>query len=212
VVFESKKELELELEKIPHYPKPKRVLEQYETPASIASHMLWEAYMRGDVAGKSVLEPGCGTAKFTIGALLLGSKLAVCIDVDEDVVSFANRVLEEKYPLLRPRVLLVVGDFRDLEVSSVDTVFMNPPFGVYRKNRGLDLQFLRKALSTARSVYTIHKFTEFLDKLVYELADSYGFRVLRREYFNFPIPMMFETHRRKVYRVKTVFYVLKRVE
>jgi len=210
--FSNKKELEIALEKLPRYRKPKRTLEQYETPPSIASHILWNAHVRGDLIGKAVLEPGCGTAKLSIGALMLGSKTAICIDVDAEILKFTKNMLEQVLSRLASRLIMICGDFRDVDVNHVDVVIMNPPFGVYWRNRGIDLQFLKKALSIANSVYTIHKYSNALEKLVQELAAAHKFMIVYRELLNFPIPMMFETHKRKVYRVKTVFYVLKRVE
>lgn len=41
--------------------------------------------------------------------------------------------------------------------KSFDTVIMNPPFGT-KKNAGVDIQFLKTAISLARKVvYSLHK-------------------------------------------------------
>ncbi len=206
----DKKELEMILEKIPRYPRPKKYLEQYETPSSIVAHILWIAFMNGDLDNSVVIELGCGMARFSIGALILGASKAICVDVDEDIVEYARRILSREFKKLSSRLLFLVADVADLQVNGVDVVIMNPPFGVVKRNRGLDLLFLRKALLIGSSIYTIHKYSDGLNRIVGELVDNLGYNIIHRELLDFPIPMMFTMHRRKVYRVKTIFYVLRR--
>jgi len=206
----DKRELELLLEKIPRYPKPLKKYEQYETPSSIASHVLWKAFLHNDVLDKRVAELGCGVGRFSIGALILGAKTALCIDVDENILVFSKHVVETLYPALSPRIIHVAGDVSDILLNSVDTVFMNPPFGVVKANRGLDMVFLRKALLTSRSIYTIHKYSKGIDRIVTRIADELGYEISHRELIDFPIPMIYETHRRKIYRFKTIFYILRK--
>lgn len=209
--IKDKKSLEFILERIPRYDKPKRELEQYETPSSIASHILWTAYMKNDIRNKRILEPGCGIARFSIGALLLGADNVVCIDMDREILEFSEKLVSELFHELKSRIVFVYGDFTRLEIQGVDTIIMNPPFGVVKKNRGIDILFLKKALTLAKTVYTLHKYSLGLENMIFEIASIYGFKITYREVLDFPIPMMFITHRRKIYRVKTVFYVLEKV-
>jgi len=210
-IVRSKKDLEFLLEKIPRYSKPKRELEQYETPSHIVAHILWFSLLRGDVTGRTIVDLGCGTARFAIGALILGASRAYCIDVDPDIILFSAMSVKNIYTSIYNRLIHVVCDIRDLEMMGVDTVFMNPPFGVFHGNRGIDMIFLKKALMMSNSVYTIHKYSPGVDKLVYEISSVFGFKITYREVFDFPIPMMFNTHRRRIYRFKAVLYVLNRM-
>ncbi|MET1159384.1 MAG: METTL5 family protein [Thermoprotei archaeon] len=207
----NKKELELLLERVKKYDYPKRELEQYETPSSIAAHILWEAFMRGDISGKVIADLGCGSGKFAIGALILGAFKAICIDIDYGILRYA---LKNSYSVLgdlSKNVFFVLGDVRELLLNRVDTVLMNPPFGVVRRNRGIDLAFLRKALEIANSIYTIHKYSEGLVRIIRDISEKTGYVIVHEEILEFPIPMIYESHRRRVYRVKTIFYVLRRV-
>ncbi|HEV8361491.1 MAG TPA: 50S ribosomal protein L11 methyltransferase, partial [Candidatus Thermoplasmatota archaeon] len=61
------------LQKVPPHPAPKAELEQYQTPAPIAADLVYRALAAGDVAGKRVLDLGCGTGILAIGAALVGA-------------------------------------------------------------------------------------------------------------------------------------------
>lgn len=210
IIAKDKKELELFLERIPKYRGWRRNLEQYETPPNIASHVLWLAFIRGDIYLKNIAEPGCGTGVFSIGALALGASRSICLDIDNDILKHTYGVIQNYFRNLSHRLLLVGSDVRDIEMFGVDTVIMNPPFGVYRRNRGLDLLFLRRAMGMACSIYSLHKYSPMFEKIVNDLAGSMGFKITYSERLKFPIPMMYPTHRRRVYRVETVLYVFNR--
>ncbi len=207
----DKKSFEIMLEDTPRIKNPKRILEQYETPPSIASIILWEAYMRGDITGKNIADLGCGGLRLSIGAYILGATRIIAVDIDEELLTIDEEYLTSKG--LDHVINLVLADVRSIYLENIDVVVMNPPFGVVKSNRGIDLVFLKKALEIAgRSVYTIHKWSGGLEKLVSEIANSFGFIIIHRKILNYPLPAIFETHRRKVYRFKTVFYILRRIK
>jgi len=210
VYVSSKKDLELLLERIKRFHSPKRYLEQYETPPSIVAHILWKAFMNGDILGKTVAELGCGVARFSLGSLMLGAEKVLCIDIDNDILRYASSALEREFKPLSNRIVYMASDIRDLNMQSIDTIIMNPPFGVVKRNRGLDMVFLRKALQVSPAIYTIHKYSKQLDSIVLSITSKLGYRITYQEMLDFPIPMMFVTHRRRIYRVKSVFYVIKR--
>lgn len=209
VLITNKKELEIVLEKIPRYMYSKKYLEQYETPSSIVAHILWSAYLRGDIENKVVADFGCGTGRFAVGSVLLGARKAICIDIDLDILKYCNKVVKNIYPEVSYRIIYVQCDINDIQLKNIDTVLMNPPFGVINRNRGIDMVFLRKAILFSRNIYTVHKYTTSIDSIIREIADSFNYRVTYSEVINFPIPMMYITHRRRIYRFKTIFYVLK---
>ena len=86
-----KKHLEMRLQSVPTHPKPKVGLEQYTTPSSIASDLIWNAFSMGDIDGKNILDLGCG-----YGAIGIIERRAV------------ERVAHDLSPVLPPRVEVVV--------------------------------------------------------------------------------------------------------
>ena len=52
----KKKELEIFLQKIPDFEKPKPTLEQYITPAEIAADIIFTAAQLGDIENKIILD------------------------------------------------------------------------------------------------------------------------------------------------------------
>ncbi|MGB9827821.1 MAG: METTL5 family protein [Thermosphaera sp.] len=207
----DKKTVEIIISKIPCLKGLKRRLEQYPTPSWIVAHMSWRAFMKGDVEGRSVADLGCGDGRLLYASLLLGARLGLCVDIDEEAVKHSVSVLNNYFSEYSPRILFIVADASQLSFSNVDTVIMNPPFGVVRENRGLDVAFLRRALQYAKSVYSIHKYSPGLLKILKDLAAFYNSRLELMEILDFEIPMVFETHRSRIYRFKSLFIVLRRV-
>ncbi len=76
-------DLEMALMAVPDFVAPDAALEQYRTPAAIATDLLWEAHEDDAVRGRSVVDLGCGTGMFAVGARILGAHPVVGIDVDE---------------------------------------------------------------------------------------------------------------------------------
>lgn len=148
-----KLELETFLSLIDPHPSPKPSLEQYTIPPDVAATMLYiAAYTNDDVAGKRILDLGCGTGRLALGAAFLGANQAVGIDVDKASIklAFQNAVKLN----LKERTQWIIGDI-DAVRGDFDTVLQNPPFGVQR--RRADRKFLEKALEVGKVVYSLHK-------------------------------------------------------
>ncbi|MHC1599609.1 MAG: METTL5 family protein [Candidatus Methanospirareceae archaeon] len=146
----KKKELEILLERVEDIPEPDADREQYSTPATVASELLYFAFMNGDIEDRVVYDLGCGNGILGIGAKVLGAKTVIGIDSDEKAIAVANR---------NSKRLGVEVEFRQEDVREVpgkcDTVVMNPPFGAQKKNRHADRLFLEKAFEIAPVVYSI---------------------------------------------------------
>ncbi|MEJ2777009.1 MAG: METTL5 family protein [Sulfolobus sp.] len=166
-IINNKKQLELILEKIPPHPKPRYELEQYLTPGDLVATILWTAYLRGDIKGKTVADLGCGTGKFCSGITALGG-YCLCVEIDINSLNVAKEFVDENAEFIN-------ADIRFLNLRKVDTVVQNPPFGVV--NKGIDLIFLEKALQIANVVYSIHKSNEQSRKIILGKAKEYGFSV-----------------------------------
>lgn len=142
-------ELEMLLQQIPPHPAPRADLEQYQTPATIAADILYEAHARGDIAGRRVTDLGCGTGIFAHGAALLGASESVGYDIDPAALKVAREA---------GTVLGIGTKFAECDICAVagncDTALLNPPFGFQKK--GADRPFIEKAVSIAPVVYMLH--------------------------------------------------------
>jgi len=183
----KKKELEIFLENVENFSSPKPWLEQYKTPSSIAADLLFIAYGFHDIGGKQVMDLGCGTGIFAIGAALLGAEQVIGVDVDKNSIEKADRVAKKNHLDI---------EFRCSDISlitdSVDTVVMNPPFGAQKKNVHADRMFIEKATSIAKVTYSLHlkKTIPFIEKLLKAL-DKNG-TVINN--YQFPLPAQFPFH------------------
>jgi putative methylase len=181
----KKRDLEMELAKVPSFEDPDPDLEQYPTPAAIAADILFYAYGKGDVAGMKVLDLGCGPGVFSVGAWLLGAGMVVGIDISEKALETARKCASSFGADIEFRL----SDVIDVD-EGADTVFMNPPFGC--QNRKADREFLDKAMDSAECVYSVHK-AETLD-FVKEYATERGRTVVYNKIYKYEIPHTFSFH------------------
>jgi putative methylase len=135
----------------------------------VAATMLYLAYTRGDIAGKRVLDLGCGTGRLGLAAAFLGAKEVVGIDVDRTAIAIAKENTAKAE--LSDCVSWVTGDI-DAIAGQFDTVLQNPPFGVQK--RGADRRFVEKALQSGNAVYSLHNHPEFDRQLMSRLKSGAG--------------------------------------
>ena len=145
----KRKELEMRLQRVAPFDEPSAALEQYPTPSTIASDILFSAYANSDVCDKTVNDLGCGTGIFSIGAKLLGANVVRGYDISKSALDVARKNIE----LLNVDVELIECDITEVN-DRADTTFMNPPFGC--QNRRADRPFLDKAMELSDSIYSIH--------------------------------------------------------
>jgi putative methylase len=147
------RQLEMTLQQLAGFPKPRPSLEQYQTPAPLAARLLYHAFMKGDIDGKNICDLGCGTGIMAIGAALLGANSVKGVDIDRDAV----RMAEENAMLLGTEVEFMVADILDQALPArlhpCDTVIMNPPFGAQKAHA--DRPFIDVAISIAPITYSI---------------------------------------------------------
>ncbi|HPJ30337.1 MAG TPA: METTL5 family protein [Methanothrix sp.] len=191
----KKRKLDMILERLEGFAAPDPRLEQYKTPAPIASQLLYSALLRGDLEG-TVCDLGCGTGILAIGAALLGAR-SIGVELDPEPLKIAR----ENALSLGVEVQLIRGDVASIALRGVDTVVMNPPFGAQKGSRG-DRAFLRKAVEIGRVVYSIHN------------AGSEGFirrfvepcKVEEVQKVAFPLKRSFEFHTRDVKMIEVELY------
>jgi len=199
----KQKELEMLLQKIGPHPSPSPKLEQYSTPATIAADALYFAYGQGDIHGKKVVDPGCGTGILAVGAKLLGAKDVVALDVDEVAVEAAMKNADA----LGVDICFLTMDFNEFP-ERCDTVIMNPPFGAQKENIHADSIFLERAAEFAEVIYSFHK-AETEDFVRKKLADL-GRKPTHILRYKFPIPHMFDFHRNEAEEVEVILFRITR--
>ncbi|HUR69879.1 MAG TPA: METTL5 family protein [Candidatus Thermoplasmatota archaeon] len=188
-------DIERMLSSIPPHPAPKLELEQYETPAALAAPLLFEAVTMGDIEGRRIVDLGCGTGVFAIGAALLGAASATGVDVDAASIELARGAARK----LRAAVDWVEADVRGWR-GAVDTVLMNPPFGA--QQRGADRAFLDAAMASAPVVYTLHNAAT--RAFVESYAAEGGFRATHAWRLLFPLRHQYRHQEKAVQEIEVV--------
>jgi putative methylase len=197
----NKKTLAIFLSKLAKQKKFSAYLEQYATDPDSAAHILWQAYMQGDIEDRIVADFGCGNGIFGIGALALGAKKVYFIDVDKKAIEITKQncddySVEGEY---------INGDISDFDLK-VDTVLMNPPFGV--QNEHADKVFLEKAMEVADKIYSIHKIES--KNFVSAVSKDHSFEVEGIIEFDFVLKSTMQFHTKEKYIVKVGCWILKR--
>ena len=186
-----KKELEIILQKVPSFIHPNPNLEQYLTPANIAADIIFIAHQFKDINNKIVIDLGCGTGIFSIGAYITGAKKVVGIDIDKDCIEIAKKYAKKNNHEIS-FIAINVSNFD----RKCDTILMNPPFGAQKGNINIDRIFINKGFEIASILYSIHltKTITFIEKLI----DIKGGEITFSKKYNFPIKWIFEFHKKKV--------------
>jgi putative methylase len=199
----KKKALEIALQRIPGIASPKPELEQYNTPAPIAADVLYTAHSLGDIVEKKVIDLGCGTGIFALGAKLLGAVEVIGLDIDERMIEAARESAAD----MNLEVDFRVGDVGDFD-EKCDCVVQNPPFGA--QNKHADRPFLEKALELADVVYSLHltKTNDFIEKF----AQSYNAQITHRLRYDFEIKHTFSFHTKEKEYFDVTMYRLQKNE
>lgn len=205
-IITKKRHLEMMLQRIPPHGEPKVHLEQYTTPSNIASDILWNAYSLGDIINKKVIDLGCGTGIFAIGAALLGAREVIGVDIDKDAIELAKlQALNLGVDDITEFVLEDVQNF----IEDADTVIQNPPFGAQKaKRKEADRIFMAKAMEIAPVVYSFHiRETEtFVEKFFNLMHGS----LTHTFYYSFPIPRIYHFHEKEKINIDVVVLRIER--
>ncbi|HSQ93795.1 MAG TPA: METTL5 family protein [Methanoregula sp.] len=200
------KQLEMTLQRLDGFSRPRAALEQYQTPAPLAARLLYHALMKGDIEGKRVSDLGCGTGVLAIGAALLGAASVTGVDIDEEALAIARRNAD----LLGTDVRFLAADMREGRcrelIGSCDTVVMNPPFGAQKAHA--DRPFIECALAVAGVTYSIFNagsipFVEAYTAEKAEITEKIGGA--------FPIKRTFAFHTKDVQEIEVEILRLKRI-
>lgn len=204
-----KAELVRALEGVPRHPSPAPDLEQYRTPAPIAAELLLAAHADGAIAGKRVLDLGCGTGMFAVGAALLGARLATGVDVDSHAIAMAQETASDLH--VSRHTWFVCSDVADWrsDPDHFDTVVMNPPFGAQRGNRNADRVFYARACEAVHPYGTVWFLAqERTEAYLGKMANELGGRLERVGAWDYPLEATMAHHRREVQAVRVGGYRL----
>ena len=193
----KKKQLEMILQKVPSFEKPIFNLEQYQTPAEIAADILFIAFQFGDIEDKTVMDLGCGTGIFSIGAKILGAKKVFGADIDENCLRLARKYAKEN----KKKITFIRKDIKKIKIKC-DTIIMNPPFGAQKSNKKADRKFIEKGFEIARVIYSLHllKTVSFIEKMVNSLKGEISFY----KKYNFPIKYTYDFHEKKILNYEVI--------
>jgi len=176
---------------------PSPSTEQYPTPAAIVAEVIQFALGRGDIAGRSVVDLGCGNGVLAIAAKLSGAARVVGVDADPESIEVSGRNAERSE---------VEVEWDVADVASVhepfDTVLMNPPFGA--QTRHADRPFIDAAMDLGKVVYTFLNAPS--EPFVERRIETTGSRITDRLEYRFPIPHLFSFHRQDVRTHEVLLY------
>ncbi len=197
----SKRQLEIQLDKLKILETPSLKLEQYPVSSKAASELLYMAGFEHDDLEGRVIDLGTGTGRLAIGAALMGGEGVVGVDVDERAIGLAR----ENAEAAAVRVEWVQSDIEKVSMR-FDTVLMNPPYGT--RTAHADTRFLEKAFQLAPVVYSIHKSAtrQFLS----QFATRLGWHVGQVRSMRMAIPHLFEFHEKKQVIVEVDLYRIVR--
>ena len=204
----TKSQLAIILSKLEQFDEPKAEIEQYTTDAEIASQVLWNAYMLGDIKDKIMADLGCGTGTLGIGALLLDAKWVLFLDIDSKAIDIAKRNLEniKTQFKIKAKANFMVEDIANFN-KKVEIIIQNPPFGVQQEHA--DKVFLEKGFEVADIIYSFHKIESkaFIEKI----TKDNNFKITHLFAFNFPLKMTMEHHTRRIQRIRVGCWRLERI-
>lgn len=132
---------------------PKLKYEQYMTPTDIAALIVHVAETQySDIRNKHVLDLCCGTGILSVAASFFDPATILSVDIDIEALDVAFKNYRAHH---LENIDLVHVDIMYLNIGSVDTTIMNPPFGT--RETHIDTIALRKALECSKVVYSLHK-------------------------------------------------------
>jgi putative methylase len=184
----KQRELEIALQKLDGFSSPSAILEQYPTPAKIAADVLYTAHGFADIEGRRVIDLGCGTGIFSIGACMLGAAQVTGLDVDPEALKIARQNADKVGCAVE-----LICESVEKASGSFDTCIMNPPFG--SQNRHADIPFLDKAMELTSVVYSLHN-SETMDFLRRKIDNAKWSLDFEKSY-KFEIRHTFSFHRKE---------------
>ena len=212
--IKRRRNLEMIIQNIPPHPNPKVELEQYLTPANIASDIMWNAYTLGDIKDMNVVDLGCGTGIFSISSMLLGAKKVLGIDIDNESLEIAQKqsqhigVYDENLMFCQ-KDICEISSIKDLTINgflnNCDTLIQNPPFGYQeRAKRHMDRKFIDLAMDSSDVIYSFHMKSAY--DFVYDYFEKLGGKITHKFSYDFPIKKIYDFHTNDSVNVEVIVF------
>ncbi|MBI2133860.1 methyltransferase [Candidatus Woesearchaeota archaeon] len=192
-MISSQSQLAVILSKLKGFSSPSATSEQYMTDSETAAEVIWTAYMKGDLKGKSIADLGCGTGILGIGCLLLGAKKAMLVDKDPEALEIAGENLSSA----GLKAKIICSDISGFN-EKTDIVIQNPPFGT--KTRHSDREFLEKAFQTAPIIYSFHKTAT--EGFLKAISEDNKYKITDKLQFMMPLKKTMSFHKKKIERIE----------
>ncbi|MFX1486855.1 MAG: METTL5 family protein [Promethearchaeota archaeon] len=201
----SRKKLEMMIEQVLPHPSPEVMLEQYTIDSVAAANVLYiSAHVYNDINGRIVYDLGCGSGRLALGAVILGARHTVGVDIDALAIKTAR---ENSISLgISDRINWIISDI-DCVDGKADTVIQNPPFGV--QVRGTDIRFLEKAIKISHVTYSLHKRNENTRRFIKEITERHDGTIDNIIEMSMVIPHLFDFHYKKHHLVEVDLYRIK---
>ena len=203
-------QIQIILSKLDGFLQPDPELEQYRTPADVATRFI-NIVSLNEEEGK-IADLGSGTGVLSIAAGLKGFRVTG-VEKDPDAVHVAENNLRKAEELSGKNIEVEFLQ-KDIEEfgGSFDAVIMNPPFGIQEKDRNLD--FLKKGFELADRVYALlHRSEEKTGEtrqFLKEFAALHKFSAEVLRTFSFRLPRSMEFHEMEGKVIKTDMYYFER--
>jgi len=199
--------IDIILEKLKKFEKPKVEYEQYETPSEIVKEIVNFLHLNNLVENKKILEPACGTAKISIALSFFNPKIIIAFDIDKEAIKIAKENIKNFD--IKNIKLLIANVENICFKEKFDLIVQNPPFGFRGKYN--DLIFLDFAFKYSDKILSIHHGSEKNVKFLEEYAKNNGFKILYKKFFDFLIPYLFNFHRKPKVRRKVVMLYFEKI-
>lgn len=195
-----RKHVAILLSQLEPIPNPRLEWESYTIDAESAATMVYiAAHEHNDIAGKSVIDLGCGSGILAIAASLFGAGWVVGVDINKEAIRAALRNARKvgaEVDFINGDIACISGHFK--------TTLMNPPFGSWHK--GADTIFIEKALEISDIIYSLHKRSPKVRSFLGKFISEHGGTIDRIYELDITIKGTFSFHKKRYYRVKADLY------
>ncbi len=202
-----KRKLEIILQSLNVAPSIDIKLEQYPTPIQLVSEILFIAESQyHDIYNKRIIDLGCGSGFFAIGASILGADFSIGIDKSWDAIKIA---ITNGHTLMLESLDFILADVTEIPLPKnwFHTTFQNPPFGIH--NKGADVKFLYTALNMSKVIYSIHKSGNY--RYLKKFIESHNAKITDVWSKKFPISSLYPFHKHRKHIIDVEIYrIVKR--
>jgi len=186
------KHLAIELSKLIPHPCSDVELEQYATEGDLAAYWMLGVDQLDDVNGKHILDLCAGNGILGLGCLFIGAGQVTMVEADPLAAEVARKnchTLKSKFDAQTTVIEAFIGT-DEIDVSNVDIIVMNPPWGVQSKRA--DRVILQYAFN--QNVEAIHVLHSAKATHLEPLAKEFGWEVEGILESKFRLPPTYSHH------------------